>query len=94
MQGRATWSAALGSSWHRGRCLLGDVVVGHGQQKKRACLALGRREEKASRLGWLATGLKWALQMDSKITQKIKGPQLGLALDQGNGFEIGFKMGL
>ena len=34
MQGRAAWSAALGSNWHRGRCLLGDVVAGHGRQKK------------------------------------------------------------
>ena len=28
------------------------------RKKKHVCLALGRREEKARRLGWLATGLK------------------------------------
>ena len=45
----ASWSLSAGRRGSR---------AWPAEKKKHSCLALGRREEKARRLGWLATGLK------------------------------------
>ena len=58
-------------------------------EKKHACLALGKREEKARRLGWLATGLKLEhCSRDVQASHKGKGSSQA---SRGRGTLLGYR---